>query len=903
MIELRDYQKELLARVQSELQPDKARVMMQLPTGGGKTVIAAHLLKNWLAPGRNSVWLTHRKELVNQTRKMLSDAGIAVYPGDGWATGTPAPMINGGVIILMAQTVSRRITKAGVWKNYATNDLMIIDEAHHATAKGWERAVRRFPGKALGMTATPWRLSQKEGFDHLFRNLLRGTDVPDLQEEGFLCNAKVLIPSPEQRIQGGQIGSIGDYTESGIERANQEHIMTAGVLEFWRNHARSRQTIIYAVSKRHARNLASLFASAGIPAGTILSDTPQQTRDAMIAKFGDGELRALINVAVATEGFDLPDASCVVIARPTQSLALYLQMVGRGLRPKSNGGDCLILDLAGNAMTHGLPELSREWSLAPRGQLPEGEAPVVWCEHCGVVSPAASHNCQSCGAPFGEACQRCGKWRAYSRWLLIKDCPHIHDVVCDFCHRDAHIQNHLPVTALMETLADLDDEGRPNSRYSVQSEDAEMTIHDNELDNRLASLLKELLDEERRLIMNKPNDLREFIKRRETELSDDSVLDELFEEYLATLPTDQKPKSNPQERRMFVEWESGLRTELSDKRNELGQLENRPIDPRAIFDGVRGRVLSVLEHESTLMGLFSHRSSDSNEMYPINSSIPDTDRISLAEFNVSKGAENPRPAYLEFPSGEMVEVVYWRSFLVELANYLIRKGSLTTMDCPVPSVFTSPNTPNLIVNRMDSSVRRELSNGTFINVNMSLDRSIKQARYLLGRYSEDPSQFHMHLIMPESGMQTSSLYNAPQPNRIHSPNSPLTDSGWLSLTSPELKSLAVGQTPSLLKLPSGEGISIDSWAHSIHEIANWLVREGKISVIDCPLSLGMSQKYLINTTPYHSDGRKFRASRELLNGMYINTQLGTARQIVSSGRRLLRLFGVDPSQFYIKLQQ
>lgn len=110
MIELRQYQKDLLARLQSELQSDKARIMMQLPTGGGKTVIAAHLLKGWLSPGRNAVWITHRKELVQQTRRMLSDAGIAVYPGDGWTTGTPAPTINGGVIILMAQTVSRRIT-------------------------------------------------------------------------------------------------------------------------------------------------------------------------------------------------------------------------------------------------------------------------------------------------------------------------------------------------------------------------------------------------------------------------------------------------------------------------------------------------------------------------------------------------------------------------------------------------------------------------------------------------------------------------------------------------------------------------------------------------------------------------------------------------------------------------
>ena len=117
-----------------------------------------------------------------------------------------------------------------------------------------------------------------------------------------------------------------------------------------------------------------------------------------------------------------------------------------------------------------------------------------------------------------------------------------------------------------------------------------------------------------------------------------------------------------------------------------------------------------------------------------------------------------------------------------------------------------------------------------------------------------------------------------------------------------LKGLTGGQTPLLLRLPSGEERAVNSWAHSVAEIANWLIREGNLSVIDCPLSLGMSQKYLINTTPYHSDGKKFRSSRELSNGTYINTQLGTARQIVSSGRRLLSAFGADPSEFFIKLR-
>ena len=400
MIELREYQKDLLLRVQSELQPDKARVMMQLPTGGGKTVIAAHLLKNWLTHGRKAVWLTHRKELAYQTRRMLYEtAGIRTWFASKWIPGNPAQALVNGAIILMAQTVSRRSVAPDVWSKYNHRDLMIIDEAHHATAEGYMRAMKHWPGRIVGMTATPWRMSKEEGFDHLFKELVCGPDVPDLQELDFLCSAKVLLPAPDHRIQGGEIGRMGDYTERGIELANQEPIMTAGVLEFWKNHARDRQTIVYAVSVGHARNLMAVYEEAGVRAGIMLGDTPQQERDSTIAKFSKGVINVLVNVAVATEGFDLPDASCVVIARPTESLGLYLQMLGRGLRPKPNDGDCLILDMTGNAITHGLPDQPRKWSLAPRGWSLGGEAPVVRCEHCGAISRLPATTASSAAPP------------------------------------------------------------------------------------------------------------------------------------------------------------------------------------------------------------------------------------------------------------------------------------------------------------------------------------------------------------------------------------------------------------------------------------------------------------------------------------------------------------------------
>ena len=154
------------------------------------------------------------------------------------------------------------------------------------------------------------------------------------------------------------------------------------------------------MSVKHAQNLVSVFNDSGIPAGALLGDTPDDERARLIAQFKDGIIKALVNVAVVTEGFDLPDAACVVLTRPTMSLSLYLQMVGRGLRPKQDDGDCIILDLAGNSFRHGLPEEDREWSLQPQGAQTPGECSLVRCPRCECLSPASSHQCNHCGAPL-----------------------------------------------------------------------------------------------------------------------------------------------------------------------------------------------------------------------------------------------------------------------------------------------------------------------------------------------------------------------------------------------------------------------------------------------------------------------------------------------------------------------
>ena len=511
---LRDYQQGLLEQAEAALQPSKARVMLQLPTGGGKTRIASSLLAGWIRKGGKAVWLTHRQELSDQTCRVLNDSGVPATNNLEWDNDEPAPAMNGEVIVLMAQTVSGRNRDDSVWDKYAPEDLLVVDEAHHSPAAGWERTINEWPGRVVGLTATPWRLGKSQEFRHLFDCLILGPQINDMQARGWLANVQALMPAPEEIILGGQVAR-GDYSESGIELANQDrpNVMTAGALEFWQGHAQDRQTIIYAVSTEHADNLAAVFNNADVPADVILGRTPAEERTRRVRKFSDGELKVLINVVVAIEGFDLPDASCIVMTRPTMSLSLYLQMVGRGLRPKSDGRNCLLLDLAGNVERHGLPDEKRRWSLESRGQQIEGDAPVVRCPNCDGVSPAASRSCQLCQNPFGRSCERCGTWRAWKRWSAERYCGDTHDLVCNLCHPDAHRLANLPEgleKLLRRELTESQAEVNPSSLHTLEElqvrlfKVAEKLVFTRKIGdmaefNRMTEQLKPLLRRETRL--------------------------------------------------------------------------------------------------------------------------------------------------------------------------------------------------------------------------------------------------------------------------------------------------------------------------------------------------------------------------------------------------------------------
>ncbi len=746
-MELRDYQTDLLERVQSALRDsENARIMLQLPTGGGKTRIAGALLSKWLTDGRKAVWLTHRRELAAQTEGMLQEDGVPAASNMRWEPHTNAPTLVNGVVILMAQTVSRRTASAEVWDGYDSRDLMIIDEAHHATAEGWARAMRQWPGPVLGMTATPWRLSKREGFDHLFEDLVCGPQVAELQSDGWLCKARVLSPPEDDLIQGGQVDSAtGDYSEQGIEEANRDRdIWTAGALRFWQRKGEGRQTVVYAVSVMHAYNLADVFNDAGIPAGVLESNTPDTERAGLIDRFRKGSLKALVNVAVATEGFDLPDAACILMTRPTMSLALYLQMVGRGLRPKPDSGDCVVLDMAGNSLRHGLPEKDREWSLKARGDQTPGDAPLIRCEHCEALSPAGNHFCGHCKEPFGEDCGRCGAWRAWKRWSRKTMCGPDHELVCDLCHKDAHIEANLPVTQELEELAKMTD--------------------DDELSPYRDPFLKNMLEEERRRISGASDDrkeeLRSCIEDRESVLADDNELEKMFEGHYASLPTTEQPQTKPQERRLFNEWESGLKQELERWRRELANLGAQTVDGQLVLRNVREQVQRLLEAEAREAGLLPRNSIPLGPPDALNVNVPYTELpgsgewinfVQLAELGRDNRVENAKPIALQLPQeGERSVKRYWINLLEETVEWFIRKGKLTEDICPFTVTVERKNS-NYLVNSNpnqpgkppDPKNFKQLSNGLYLYRPHSAKKIAQLCAPMIQKLGSDPEQFYV----------------------------------------------------------------------------------------------------------------------------------------------------------------
>ena len=360
---LRDYQSDICSRV-SDASDKHRSVMVQMPTGTGKTMVLAELVKRLMMrnEGIRILIVAHRRELIAQIKATVKRMGLN-------ADNQLSVINNQTIIVESIQTISRRIATI----EFAPS-LVVIDEAHHALAKTYKMMWDAWPdARFLGLTATPCRLNGK-GFTDLFDVLVQSWDIPTFIKEKWLATYDFVSIKADSRTQQlisslKKRGADGDYQVKEMDavlnkRPSIERLYNC-VMEF----ARNRKGFVYAINIDHARSIAEYYQSQGVNAVAIDSHTPVKERERFISSFRSGGLQVLVNVDIFSEGFDCPDVEFIQLARPTLSLAKYLQMVGRGLRPSKGKKNCMIIDNVGLYRVFGLPSQIWDWKSAFEGRL------------------------------------------------------------------------------------------------------------------------------------------------------------------------------------------------------------------------------------------------------------------------------------------------------------------------------------------------------------------------------------------------------------------------------------------------------------------------------------------------------------------------------------------------------
>jgi superfamily II DNA or RNA helicase len=396
-MQLRGYQQQAIDDLRSAYRAGSRAPLLCLPTGGGKTVILATIAAQAAAKGRQVLIMVHRRELIHQTAIKLQWAGL-----DHGIIAAGHPASNHAVQVASVQTLVRRLSRMA-WQP----SLVIIDEAHHAAAGSWRQILEHWPDAyRLGVTATPCRLDGR-GLGEAFDQLVMGPSVADLITAGFLSAARIYAPPVVADLSGIR-RRAGDYANDQAAAAMDRPTVTGDAIAHYQRLAAGQQAIAFCCNVAHAVSVCDAFKTAGISAALLLGNTAD--RDQVVAQYSAGVVRVLVTVDVVSEGFDVPAASCAILLRPTQSLGLYLQQVGRVLRPAPGKDAALILDHVGNVPRHGFPDDPREWSLA------EGAV-----KRSGTAAPSV-RTCPECYAAFKPApiCPVCGAQCAPIRSTKIR---------------------------------------------------------------------------------------------------------------------------------------------------------------------------------------------------------------------------------------------------------------------------------------------------------------------------------------------------------------------------------------------------------------------------------------------------------------------------------------------------
>lgn len=390
-ITLRPYQETLIARTRANFIAGKRSQLLVLPTGGGKTVCFSYMAARAVEKNLRVWILAHRVELLDQISRTLRQFGVA----HGMVAPAYVADRRQRVQVASVFALARRLDR------YPAPDLIIVDEAHHAIrGSTWGRVIEANPqAKLLGVTATPVRLSG-EGLGDLFECMVQGPTMRELIELGALSPYRLFAPAGVDL--SGVHTRMGDFVRGELEAAVDKPSITGDAVSHYRKLAPGKRAVAFCVSVSHAVHVAEQFRAAGIPAQAIDGGMDRTLRANVLRDFAAGRLQVLASCDLISEGFDVPAIEAAILLRPTQSLSLYLQQVGRALRALPGKSEAIILDHAGNVRRHGLPDDERDWGLRgaerKRGAQ-KSEVPVKTCPSCFAVLPSATPSCR-CGHVF-----------------------------------------------------------------------------------------------------------------------------------------------------------------------------------------------------------------------------------------------------------------------------------------------------------------------------------------------------------------------------------------------------------------------------------------------------------------------------------------------------------------------
>ncbi len=356
------------------------------PTGSGKTFIATRIIRTL---DRRTIFLAHRRELIHQAADSLRGYGLDVGIIMAGEAATP----NAQVQVASVQTLLRREPPRA--------DLLVIDEAHHVCSASLTRLVEAYPGiPRLGLTATPFRADNR-GLGSAFGRIIVAATPAELVRDGTLVEPVVYAPA-DPSLDGVRKRG-GDYAVGELAERMGKRKLVGDVVQTWLRMANGRRTVCFAVNVAHSQSIVGEFRTRGVAAEHLDGTTSKAQRDAILYRLRTGYTTVVSQCQVLTEGWDLPTLEVAIVARPTASLCLHLQMVGRIMRVADGKAGAVVLDHAGNHLRHGVVTQALTYSLEDGAQPAasrDGEVGMKRCTACYLLIAAGSSVCPACGHEF-----------------------------------------------------------------------------------------------------------------------------------------------------------------------------------------------------------------------------------------------------------------------------------------------------------------------------------------------------------------------------------------------------------------------------------------------------------------------------------------------------------------------